>query len=124
MARRLAGSRVTVNCIEPGPTKTHFGDNMRGLPSLFPAIMKRLPLFRPATENARAIVFLASSSDLARTTGQYLVKTKPVRSASITYDRALAARHWAICEELTGLSEKIPSAAELIGSGATTLPLR
>lgn len=106
MARRLKDTRVTVNCVEPGPTKTRFGDNMRGLPALFPALMKRLPFFRSAAHSARAIVFLASSPELAGTTGQYFVKTKPACSAPITYDRALAARHWEICEKLTGLPER------------------
>ena len=28
LARRLQGTRVSVNCVEPGPSKTGFGDGM------------------------------------------------------------------------------------------------
>jgi NAD(P)-dependent dehydrogenase (short-subunit alcohol dehydrogenase family) len=111
LARRLKGSPVTVNCVEPGPSKTRFGDNMRGLPALFPALMKRLPLFRPAAENAHALVYLASSPEVAGRTGQYLVKTTPARSAPITYDRAIATRHWKACEQLTGLGAQTTASA-------------
>src|SRR5579859_1049749 len=41
LARRLAGTGVTANCLSPGPTMTRFGDEMRGLPALFPLLMKR-----------------------------------------------------------------------------------
>ena len=122
MARRLKDSRVTVNCVEPGPTRTRFGDNMRGLSALFPALMKRMPFFKTAAESARAIVFLASSPALARTTGQYFVKSKPTRSAPITHDRTVAARHW---EKLTELRDAQPTgAAESRQSQPTTMRAR
>jgi NAD(P)-dependent dehydrogenase (short-subunit alcohol dehydrogenase family) len=34
LARRLRGTRVTANCLSPGPTATRLGDNMAGIPRL------------------------------------------------------------------------------------------
>jgi retinol dehydrogenase 12 len=51
LARRLKGSRVTSNSLSPGPTRTSFGSNMKGLPSLFPLLIKRIPfLFHGPTK--------------------------------------------------------------------------
>jgi NAD(P)-dependent dehydrogenase (short-subunit alcohol dehydrogenase family) len=105
LARRLASTRITVNCVEPGPTKTRFGDNMTGLPSLFPRVMKRLPLFRAPEVGARTPVYAASSPDIEGSTGQYYVKCKPAHSKPITHDSEVAARLWAMGERLTGLRD-------------------
>ena len=32
-----------MNCFSPGPTLTRLGDNLRGLPAVFPWIVKRIP---------------------------------------------------------------------------------
>ncbi len=106
LARRLTGMHVTVNCVEPGPTKTGFGDGWTGLPRLFPLIMKRLPLFRPVSVGARTPVHVASSPQLAGVTGQYFLNCKPARSKPITYDRNIAARLWAVSAQLTGLGSE------------------
>ena len=105
LARRLEGTSVTVNCLEPGPTRTRFGDNMTGLARLFPLIMKRLPFFHSAEVGAETVIFAAASPALDGVTGAYLAKSKPARSKPITYDRDIAARHWAISAALTGLAE-------------------
>jgi NAD(P)-dependent dehydrogenase (short-subunit alcohol dehydrogenase family) len=102
LARRLAPTRIMVNCVEPGPTKTRFGDNMTGLPSLFPRVMKLLPLFRPPEVGARTPVYVASSPDIEGSTGQYYVKCKPAHSKPITHDIEVAACLWTMSERLTG----------------------
>lgn len=106
LARRLGSTRIAVNCVEPGPTKTGFGDNLTGLPSLFPRIMKRLPIFRSAEVGARTPIYVASSPDIEGTTGQYFVKCKPARSKPITHDLALAERLWTLSASLTGQREE------------------
>jgi hypothetical protein len=102
---------------------------MRGLPGLFPFLMKRIPgLFRTAAESAGAIVYLVSSPELAGLTGEYFVKRKTAKSARITYDAAIAARHWMLSAELTGLTPNIPSTAfpahtGIVGPTSSTPPL-
>jgi retinol dehydrogenase-14 len=105
LARRLASTQITVNCVEPGPTKTRFGDNMTGLPSLFPSVMKRLPLFRPPEIGARTPIYVASSPDIEGSTGKYYVKCKLAHSKPITHDLEMAARLWTMSELLTGLRD-------------------
>ena len=109
LARRLEGTGVTVNCVEPGPTKTRFGDNMTGLPSLFPRVMKRLPLFRSPEEGARSPLYAASSPQVEGITGTYFVRCRPALSKPITHDREITARLWKMSEYLTGLREETDS---------------
>jgi retinol dehydrogenase 14 len=105
LARRLEGTGITVNCLEPGPSRTCFGDNMTGMASLFPRLMKRLPFFHSAEVGAETVIFAAASPTLDGVTGAYLTKSKPACSKPITYDREIALRHWAISEALTGLGD-------------------
>ena len=105
LARRLEGTGITVNCLEPGPSRTRFGDNMSGMAGLFPRIMKRLPFFHSAEVGAATVIFAASSPALDGVTGAYFAKSKRARSKPITYDRSIALRHWAISEALTGLGD-------------------
>lgn len=55
----------------------------------------------PAAKSARTAVYLATSPEVAGTTGRYFFKGKPARSKPVTYDREVAARLWAISEQLT-----------------------
>jgi hypothetical protein len=48
-------------------------------------------------------VFLASGS-VEAISGAYFIKCKLAKSASSSYDLALAARLWEVSEKLTGLS--------------------
>ncbi len=119
LARRLKSTRITVNCVEPGPTKTRFGDNMTELPSLFPRVMKRLPLFRSPEVGARTPVYVAASPDIEGTTGQYFLKCQPALSKPITRDLEVAARLWTLSESLTGLRDGahtvMPKSAPAVG---------
>jgi NAD(P)-dependent dehydrogenase (short-subunit alcohol dehydrogenase family) len=123
LARRLASTRITVNCVEPGPTKTRFGDNMTGLPSLFPRVMKRLPIFRSPEVGARTPVYVAASPDIEGTTGQYFLNCRPALSKPITRDLAVAARLWTMSEALTGLRDAthtvMPKSAPVLGARFT-----
>jgi NAD(P)-dependent dehydrogenase (short-subunit alcohol dehydrogenase family) len=101
LARRLEGSSVTANCLSPGPVATRFGDNMSGLPALFPSVMKRIPfLFQSPDSGARTSVQLASSPELAGATGCFYLRERERRTKPITYDRQVAARLWRVSEAL------------------------
>jgi retinol dehydrogenase-12 len=56
----------------------------------------------PAT-GARTSVYLASSPEVAATTGAYFVKCKPAKPSALARDPAAAARLWTLSEELAGL---------------------
>lgn len=105
LARRLEGSGVTVNSMSPGPTRTRFGDNMTGLPALFPFVMKRL--FPGPESGARTLVYLASSPEVEGVTGQFFFGQRTRMTRPVTMDREVAARLWQISADLVGLPADI-----------------
>jgi len=103
LARRADSAGVTVNALSPGPTRTRFGDNMQGLPRLFPLVMKHIPfLFVAPSRGASTSVYLASSPNIAGTSGRFFMKNREMRTKPISYDIEVARRLWDISEELTG----------------------
>jgi NAD(P)-dependent dehydrogenase (short-subunit alcohol dehydrogenase family) len=109
LARRLEGTGVTANSMEPGMTATDFGREYTG----FKAFMTRLwrVFMKSPEEAAKTIIYLASAPELAGVSGQYFVDERPVKSSKATYDEALAARLWAVSAALTQESsgEKLPA---------------
>lgn len=101
LAKRLDGSGVTVNCVSPGPSRTRFGDNMTGLPALFPRLVK--PLFPSVEKGARDIIHLASSPEIADVSGRFFLRHRARRTKEITHDPRAAARLWRISADLVGL---------------------
>lgn len=102
LARRLAGTGVTVNTMSPGITKTKLGLEDGG----FPALMKRLLNFlagKSPEEGAQTIIYLATSPDVEGVTGKYFEKQEAVPSSDDSYDKDAAHRLWQVSAELTGL---------------------
>jgi hypothetical protein len=54
-------------------------------------------------KGARTSVYLASSPDVAHTTGQYFVNSKPKNTNKLSRSREVAARLWQISADLAGL---------------------
>ncbi|HYM16473.1 MAG TPA: SDR family oxidoreductase, partial [Dehalococcoidia bacterium] len=99
LARRLAGSDVTANCLHPGVVATGFGHNNPGLLKFAVSMIR--PFVLDAGRGAETSVYLAASAEVAGVTGQYFAKCKAVRSSPASYDTATAARLWQVSEELT-----------------------
>jgi NAD(P)-dependent dehydrogenase (short-subunit alcohol dehydrogenase family) len=78
LARRLRGSGVTANCLHPGFVATRFGDQSGGLISRFVWLAKFFAV--SPTRGAETIVYLASSPEVAETTGQYFYKCHPTNT--------------------------------------------
>jgi retinol dehydrogenase-14 len=116
LARRLEGSGVTVNSMSPGPTRTRFGDNMTGLPALFPLVMKRL--FPDPETGARTVVYLASSAEVEGVSGKFFLRQRARKPRPVTLDAEVAARLWRISADLVGLPADVLSAAPCAWSAA------
>jgi NAD(P)-dependent dehydrogenase (short-subunit alcohol dehydrogenase family) len=101
LARRLMGSGVTTNAVSPGPARTHFGDNMGGLPGLLIRTLKATPLPAPPEKAARGPIYVASSPDVDGVSGRFFMRTKETKSKPITYDQNAARRLWEVSEQLT-----------------------
>jgi NAD(P)-dependent dehydrogenase (short-subunit alcohol dehydrogenase family) len=91
LARNIAGTGVTANCLHPGVTDTKL------LHSAFPSYSGISP-----DEAARTSVYLASSPEVMDISGQYFETQKRTRSTPLTHDRSVQAHLWKIAEELTG----------------------
>ena len=102
LARRLAGTGVTANCLHPGFVRTSLGRDVTGvLGTVLPMILR----LRPGPEaGARTSVYLASSPEVAGVTGGYFVNCKPAEPGALAKDTQAAARLWALSEDLVGLA--------------------
>lgn len=101
-AERLASARVTVNALHPGFVRTGFAQNNAGGIALGIRMAVRLFGIGPA-RGARTPLFLATSPEVASTTGAYFVRERAVRSSSPSYDRSTRARLWDECAKATGI---------------------
>jgi retinol dehydrogenase 12 len=102
LARRLAGTGVTANCLHPGFVRTGLGREVTGP---LGAMLRVVLRFRPGPETgAQTPVFLASSPEVADVTGGYFVKRRRAEPSALATDRAVAARMWALSERLVGLA--------------------
>lgn len=103
LARRLEGTGVTANALQPGSVRTNFG---RGEGSGWMGRVVRItaPFMRSPEKGAETVVWLASSPEVERVSGGFFGDRKQVRSSPESYDRDVAARLWKVSEGLTGLS--------------------
>src|SRR5208283_1866326 len=100
LARRLAGTGVTSNCLHPGFVATRFGDQSGGLISGIVWLAKFFAI-SPA-KGAETIVYLASSPEVAETTGAYFYKCRPVTPSQAALDDRAAMLLWERSEALAG----------------------
>jgi retinol dehydrogenase 14 len=102
LARRLRGTGVTVNAMNPGLVSTRFGmDSGAGM-----RLAKTFANARggkSAEAGADTIVWLASSPDVEGVSGRYFEKRREVRSSDGSYEKAPAIRLWKACADLTGV---------------------
>jgi len=98
IARRLAGTGVTANCLHPGFVATRFGDQAGGAYAMMIKLAKRFAL--TPEEGADTIVHLASSPEVAGVSGGYFIKRARVDPSRRARDDAAARRLWEASEKL------------------------
>jgi retinol dehydrogenase 12 len=102
LARRLAGTGVTANCLHPGFVRTALGRDVAGV---LGAVVRLILPFQPGpAAGANTSVYLASSPEVAEVTGGYFIRCKPARPSALARDDQAAARLWTLSEQLAGLS--------------------
>ncbi|WP_109993066.1 SDR family NAD(P)-dependent oxidoreductase [Salinisphaera sp. LB1] len=89
LARRLADTRVTVNCFHPGPVAT-------GLWRELPTPIQRLlgPVLIGPVAGADTGIWLATDEKAREFNGEYFVKRKPAPTTAAARDMDLAAALW------------------------------
>jgi len=93
LAGQLPPEEITVNSLHPG--------------SLLDTKMVRETFGEPmgsAQSGAEALVYLATSPDLAGVTGKYFDQQRESRANAQTYDAAARRQLWHLSEELTGIN--------------------
>jgi retinol dehydrogenase-14 len=96
LARRIAGTGVTANAVEPGFVKTN-------LKVPFPYSIFSFMRGR-AVDGAKPSVFLASSPEVDGVSGKFFSnKGVPMKSTQSSYDESIARRLWQVSAELTHL---------------------
>jgi len=103
LARRLAGTGVTANCLHPGAVATNIwsADSTPSIVKLIVPLMK--PFMLSSKQGAAVSLYLATSSEVAQVSGEYFVKSKPAKSKPLSRDPKLMAEVWLCTEKMTSL---------------------
>lgn len=106
LARRLQGTGVTVNAVDPGGART--GLTASTTLDMLPPLMKLLwPIvtrlaFTSVDRAAESSIFAAAASDLEGVSGVYISpRLQAVKSSRASYDREAARRLWQVSDDLT-----------------------
>jgi NAD(P)-dependent dehydrogenase (short-subunit alcohol dehydrogenase family) len=104
LARRLAGTSVTVNAVHPGSVATGIWANpfgrFGGLAKPLTSLMMRSP-----EQGADTVVYLATAPEVAETTGKYFVNRQARYSSHASQDQEAARRAWQVSAALCGLPD-------------------
>lgn len=100
LARRLAETNATANAVRPGVIPTNLG---RHLPRWQVIVLETLgkPFTKTIPQGAATTCYVATNPALRETSGYFFEHCNPHRPGGQTENRELAARLWAVSEELT-----------------------
>jgi NAD(P)-dependent dehydrogenase (short-subunit alcohol dehydrogenase family) len=114
LARRLEGSRVAANVVEPGFVATNLASNSGSLLlSLGFRIMR--PIQMSPRKGAETSVYLASAPDVEGVSGKCFAKLQEARTSELSYDQEMQKRLWSVTAQLLGL----PTEAKMARSAAS-----
>ncbi len=100
LAKRLQGTKVTVNCYCPGWTRTSL---MEDEPRPLSHRLLSLVFAHNASVGARTGIYLASAAAVQDVSGRFFEDCHEIPSFQSCYDPAIASRLWEISEALTHL---------------------
>jgi NAD(P)-dependent dehydrogenase (short-subunit alcohol dehydrogenase family) len=98
LAHRLEGSGVTANCLHPGFVATNFTTGKGLIFRIFQIGAKFLAI--SPEDGAKTTIYLASSPEVEKVTGQYFAKCKQAKPTAAASDDEAAKRLWALSETM------------------------
>jgi len=101
LARRLAGTGVTVNALHPGFVASDMYRSSGGFIKLLGPVIKLMAVSPEA--GAETSIFVAASPEVEGVTGKYFVKKQAVASSPQSYDMSATQQLMAITKEMAGL---------------------
>ncbi len=100
LARRLSGTKATVNALHPGFVSTNIFHTLPGwMRALFPILAR--PFAKSLGAGAATQCYVATSAALATVNGAYFKDCNPIAPTPVAENDALAAKLWTVSEELT-----------------------
>src|SRR6266508_4128736 len=106
LARRLAGTGVTVNTLHPGFVATGFAKNngkvIAALVSLFAPLVARSP-----AKGAETSIYLASSPNVEGMTGKYFYDSQVISAAPQATDMVVARKLWDVSNEIVHRADSV-----------------
>lgn len=93
LARRLDGTGVTANVVEPGFVATNLGTNMGGLRDRIAFTIVR-PIQTSAEKGAETSIWAATEESLEKVTGKTFLKKKEEKSGDATYNEETQVQLW------------------------------
>ena len=104
LARRLAGTGVTVNALHPGEIRTRIGLDGDFAGPLQLLVRIGHLFMRPQSEGARVTLHVATAPELEGVTGQYFTtRLVPEEPSQLARDDAACRRLWELSAALVGL---------------------
>jgi retinol dehydrogenase 12 len=100
LARRAP--ELAANCFHPGVVRTGFGKNDNGIWKVLTTV--GAPFFRSPERGARSLVWLATSEEGGRLTGEYVHDEHVAQPSAAARDDELARRLWERSAALIGLA--------------------
>ncbi len=98
LARRLEGTKITVNALHPGFVDTGFGKNNSGIFKFVLGLLR--PIQKKVDDGASTSIFLASSTEVESISGKYFIDSKVAESDPASYDMAAAQKLWQVSLKL------------------------
>ncbi|HXY79063.1 MAG TPA: SDR family oxidoreductase [Candidatus Bathyarchaeia archaeon] len=101
LARSLAGTGVTANCLHPGVVRTNIWPS--NPPLFFKIILGVMkPFMLDSKRGAEVTIYLATSPDVTNITGEYFVKSKVAPSNPLSRDPKVSAEIWQWTTSMVG----------------------
>ena len=101
-ARRLRDKRITSNALHPGAVASNFGASGSWIYRVGTKVVK--PFLKTSAQGAATSIYLASSPEVERVTGEYFVNCRVKQPSKRAQDDAQALRLWQLSEQLCGIT--------------------
>jgi len=111
LARRIKDTGVIANCLHPGFVATRFAESATGFLGFSFFLAKKIAAISPE-HGAQTLVYLASSPEAGKMSGQYFHHCMPVFPSSEARNDEVALKLWNVSANLTGLSLPDPAAGQ------------
>jgi NAD(P)-dependent dehydrogenase (short-subunit alcohol dehydrogenase family) len=95
LAKKLSDTKITVNCMNPGPVATNLGRDFSKFSQIIWKIIAKSP-----KRGADTIIYLSESDYIASVTGKYFEKRKIKKPSETSNDPKIQKKLWDVSKKL------------------------